>query len=424
MFLQSNHLELSCIVGMQETSGNVFFKNGHKCIINERTLINDNFICLIFKMAGLYLHIPFCKKACSYCDFHFSTSLKLKEEVLASIRKELMLQKDYLSVNSLKTIYFGGGTPSLLSRVELEQFFELIFKNYSVEANVEITLEANPDDITSQKTKELKSLPINRLSIGVQSFSQVDLEFMNRAHTSEQALQCLKIAQDGGFDNLTVDLIYGSPTTSMQNWVSNLETIKLFGIPHFSCYCLTIEEKTALSHWIKKGKVKPLNEEQAFKQYEVLMDFGLAAGYEHYEISNFAKSGWYSVHNSGYWAGHHYLGVGPSAHSYNGNSRQWNVANNAHYIKSLQEDKVPYQREELSKEQRYNEFVMTCLRTMWGCNLEVLSAFAPDACIAEFKKNITPHLNAGLVEHIGSTYILARKGKFFADKVISDLMVV
>lgn len=370
-------------------------------------------------MAGLYLHIPFCKQACHYCNFHFSTSLKLKDEMVSAILRELVLQKDYLEGEPLETIYFGGGTPSLLSQRDLDLIFGEIFKHYPIAAQpLEVTLEANPDDLNRLKINELKQSPVNRLSIGVQSFSEVDLRYMNRAHNALEALASIQNAQAAGFENLTVDLIYGSPTTSHEHWEKNLETVFALRIPHLSSYCLTVEPKTALAHQVKKGTARPVEDEHAARQFEFLVEQTTRAGYEHYEISNFAKPGWHSRHNSSYWQGKKYLGIGPSAHSFNGYSRQWNVANNATYIRTLQAGKLPFELEVLTPTQRYNEYVMTGLRTSWGCNLLEISKLGFEEYFAEGAKLF---LADGTMERIGDVYRLTASGKFLADGIAAEL---
>jgi oxygen-independent coproporphyrinogen-3 oxidase len=370
---------------------------------------------------GLYIHIPFCKQACHYCNFHFSTSLKQKEPLLEALNRELDLQHTYLENKELASVYLGGGTPSLLEPSELDRLFEHILKYYTLAPDAEVTLEANPDDLSIEKIDYLKKhSPVNRLSIGVQSFSNEDLKWMNRAHNAVEARSCIEYAIQAGFDALTIDLIYGAPTTSDAQWQENVETLIQFDIPHISCYCMTVEDGTALGHFVKKGKEKPIDEQKAARQFEWLVHRLEAAGYAHYEISNFAKPGKYARHNTSYWTGSHYLGIGPSAHSFNGVSRQWNVANNARYIRSIQEGIVPFELEELSTAQQYNEYVMTSLRTMWGCKLEKLQAFPP-AYLTHFKIQAQALLDAGLMQLSDNTYRLTRSGKLLADGIASDL---
>lgn len=370
-------------------------------------------------MAGLYLHIPFCKQACHYCNFHFSTSLKMKDEMVAAICRELALQKDYLEGEPLETIYFGGGTPSLLSQRDLDFIFGEIFRHYPISAQpLEVTLEANPDDLTALKINELRQTPVNRLSIGVQSFSEEDLRFMNRAHNASEALSCIQNAQQAGFENLSIDLIYGSPTTSHEQWAANLETVFNLKIPHLSCYCLTVEPKTALAHKIKKGEAKPVEDEYGARQFEFLMEKTAAAGYEHYEISNLALPGHYSRHNTSYWQGKKYLGVGPSAHSFNGISRQWNVANNAQYIRSLETGELSFEMETLTPVHRYNEYVMTGLRTEWGCNLLKIKELGFEV---EFAEGARQFLEDGTMERNGDIFRLTPAGRFLADGIAAEL---
>lgn len=370
-------------------------------------------------MAGLYLHIPFCKQACHYCNFHFSTSLKMKDEMVAAILRELALQKDYLEGEPLETIYFGGGTPSLLNQRDLDLIFGEIFKHYPVsDQSLEVTLEANPDDLTPLKINELRQTLVNRLSIGVQSFSEEDLRFMNRAHNATEALTSIQNAQQAGFENLSVDLIYGSPTTSHKQWAANLAQVFALKIPHLSSYCLTVEPKTALAHMIKKGTAKPVEDEHAARQFEFLMEKTAQAGYEHYEISNLALPGHYSRHNTSYWQGKKYLGIGPSAHSFNGLSRQWNVANNAAYIRSLQVGELSFELETLTPVQRYNEYVMTGLRTVWGCKLLKIKELGFDTYFTEGAKAF---LADGSMERDGDIFRLTPAGRFLADGIAAEL---
>ena len=371
-------------------------------------------------MAGIYLHIPFCKQACHYCNFHFSTSLKYKEEMVAAMLKELELQKEYLEGEKIETVYFGGGTPSLLDKKDLDLFFEKINALFSITEFPEVTLEANPDDLTEDKIEAFRNTPINRFSIGIQSFFEEDLKFMNRAHNAQEAAACIKSVQNAGFENLTIDLIYGSPTTPDLNWQKNIEKTIAFNIPHISCYCLTVEPNTALDHFVKKGKAKPVDEEQAERQFNYLTKKLNTENYDHYEISNFGKKDFYSKHNSNYWKGKKYLGIGPSAHSFNGKGRQWNIANNAKYMQSLKEDKLNYIIEILTPAQRYNEYVMTSLRTMWGINILKIKTFNYKKY---FLKNIDKFIQQELIMKNNNHYILTNKGKFLADGIASELFL-
>jgi oxygen-independent coproporphyrinogen-3 oxidase len=378
-------------------------------------------------MSGIYIHIPFCKQACHYCNFHFSTSMKYKSEIINAILKEIELQKNYLANKNIKTIYFGGGTPSLLNERELNLFFEKINQLFHIEKDAEITLEANPDDLTLEKLRQLKSTPINRLSIGVQSFAEIDLKSMNRAHNVKEAESCIQNAQSLGFNNLTVDLIYGSPSTSNEQWRRNVQKLFDFEIPHLSCYCLTIEPGTALDHFVKRGKAQPVDDEKSAHQFEVLMQMMESNDYHHYEISNFAKPGNYARHNSKYWSGVSYLGVGPSAHSFNGKSRQWNIANNALYLKAIDFDKnninekgSRFEVEILSLKQQYNEYIMTALRTMWGCNLGKIRTWGDDF-EKYFLKSSEVFLKNGTLKQDRGSFVLTKKGKLLADNIAMEL---
>ena len=368
-------------------------------------------------MPGLYLHIPFCKKACHYCNFHFSTSLKQKEAMVDAICAELDLQKNYLDGQPLTSIYFGGGTPSLLEINELEKIFFKIQQNFDWQPGAEITLEANPDDLYAEKLADLKAhTPVNRLSIGVQSFFEEDLRWMNRAHDAREARSAIENALKTGFENLTIDLIYGSPSTSDDRWEANLDIALAYPVHHLSCYSLTVEEGTALHHFVKKNKSLPPDEAQSARQFERLMYRTQAAGFEHYEISNFAKPGFRARHNSSYWLGEPYLGIGPAAHSFDKKSRQWNVANNAIYIKSLSENKVPSESESLTTTMIYNEYILTRLRTAWGCLLDEIDAIGPQYK-NYFLVNIQPFLTDKSVELMDKKFLLSNKGKLMADSI-------
>jgi len=374
-------------------------------------------------LPGIYLHIPFCKQACHYCNFHFSTSLRQKDAMVTAILTELELRRDYLNNAEISSVYFGGGTPSLLDTKDLERIFETIHRLYQVDAAAEITLEANPDDLSAEKLRDLRQYtPVNRLSIGIQSFSDADLRWMNRAHHAQHARQCLDDAGHAGFHDLTIDLIYGAPTTSDAQWQENLAIAFAYGIPHLSCYCLTVEEGTALGTFVRRGQQPPVEEEKAARQLEYLMQATEEQGFDHYEISNFARPGHYARHNSSYWRGEHYLGAGPSAHSFDGVSRQWNIANNALYIKDLNEQKVPSEREVLSPTQRFNEYIMTALRTIWGVEPEKLEALG-HSYTAYFEQAVQPYLAAGTVEQHGPAYRLTRAGKLLADRIAMELFL-
>ena len=373
-------------------------------------------------MAGIYIHIPFCLQACHYCDFHFSTSLQFKSEFLEALEKEIRIRKNYLNSNEkIESIYFGGGTPSLLSEQELQQIFDVIFKNYEVDSAAEITLESNPEDLTKEKIKALKSTPVNRFSIGIQSFFEEDLKFMNRAHTAARAETAVKASQDAGFENITIDLIYGTPTLTNENWKINLQKAFELQVKHISAYCLTVEEKTALHKFIASGKVKNVDEEKSAAHFEILLKAMQHNHFIQYEISNFCKENFYSRHNSNYWKRKKYIGFGPSAHSYDGSSRQWNVRNNALYIQSLEGGKLNFEKEILTPAQNYNEYIMTSMRTMWGADLCVIEKDFGKELLRYCKQEAKPYLVSKHIEEKENKFYLTEKGKLIADKIASDL---
>ena len=323
-------------------------------------------------MPGLYFHIPFCKQACHYCDFHFSTNLSRISDLVDAIVKELLLQKEYLADKKINSIYFGGGTPSILEQQHLDKIFEQIHNLYKLDTSCEITLEANPDDLTKTKVAALIKSGINRLSIGIQSFDDPVLKFLNRAHNAEMALSALDNVRNAGFKNISLDLIYAIPGQDHDAVKKNIEMAMRFTPEHLSAYSLTIEPKTVFGNWSLKDKLTPVDEAINAEQFEIISSHLIGYGYEHYEISNYCKPEYYSKHNSSYWKQEPYLGIGPSAHSYNKESRQFNISNNASYLKSIAQNKVPYQRETLTRENMINEFVFTTLRTIWGCDLNKL----------------------------------------------------
>jgi oxygen-independent coproporphyrinogen III oxidase len=315
------------------------------------------------------LHIPFCKQACAYCNFHFTTSLRYKDELVQALKKEILLEKEFFNRQPVQTIYFGGGTPSLLSESECMEIMESLQDNFDIDQNAEITLEANPDDISHEKLRSWKNAGINRLSIGVQSFFEEELKWMNRAHNAQHAKQCIEWSLENNFTNLSIDLIYGSPLLTDEMWEENVSTLVDFGIPHLSCYALTVEEKTPLHKEIQNLKSKNTDDEKQARQFLLLMKWMKAAGYEHYEVSNFAKPGCRSKHNSSYWKGLPYLGLGPSAHSYKEGERRWNISNNNIYIRSMADEKPEREKEILSMKDRINEMIMISLRTKEGLDL-------------------------------------------------------
>jgi len=367
-------------------------------------------------MAGIYIHIPFCRQACHYCNFHFATSLRRKNELVAALLGEIEQRKDYLKDEVIQTIYFGGGTPSLLQISDLRLQIEKIRSVFRVDENAEITIEVNPDDIDKEKLQGWKAVGINRLSIGVQSFFDEDLEWMNRAHNAQEAIGNLQLAT-GHFDNISIDLIYGTPQLTNEKWKQNVETAISFNIRHLSCYALTVEPKTPLDKMIKQHKVDEINPDKQSEHFLLLMQWLEAAGYEHYEISNFAKPGFRSRHNSSYWSGEKYLGIGPSAHSFDGISRQWNVSNNNIYIDSISKGIIPFESETLTETQKLNEYIMTSLRTSEGLDLASLPKETSFELQAASKKFIQNDLMIEEAAHLK----LTKEGKLLADGIAAEM---
>lgn len=374
-------------------------------------------------MAGIYIHIPFCKQACYYCNFHFSTSLHYKNDFVAALLKEIELQaaNNYLQNQTVETIYFGGGTPSLLSTEEVNTILNKLHQLFPVAANAEITLEANPDDVTDEKLAGWKAAGINRLSIGIQSLFDEDLQWMNRAHTATEAKQVIQKARAAGFETFTVDLIYGTPGLTDDKWKQNIDWVLQQNITHLSCYALTVEEKTPLDKQIRLHQKTDIDPEQQSRQFLLLMEAMKQAGFEHYEISNFAKPGHRSKHNSSYWHGTYYLGLGPSAHSFNGNSRQWNVANNQQYIQSLQQNMILFEKEELTRTQQLNEYIMTSLRLMEGCDLNYIKEKFGEEKAAQLKKEAVSFATKCWLIDTNDHLILTTEGKLFADRIAAEL---
>ena len=383
-------------------------------------------------MAGVYIHIPFCKQACNYCNFHFSTSLQLKNELIEALVKEIELAPKPLinkadpeniiqCKETIKTLYFGGGTPSILEIEDLILLFSALKDRFIFDSNIEITLEANPDDISPQRLALWKQIGINRLSVGIQSFLEEELVWMNRAHTAKESLQCIDEIIEAGFTDFSVDLIYGSPLLSDEDWKKNVDMVFAKNIPHISCYALTVEPKTALDKMIMQNKKAPVDAEKQAAQFSLLMQWMQAAGYEHYEISNFAKPNMRSKHNSSYWLGKKYYGFGPAAHAFDGVRRQWNVANNALYIQSLKNNMIPFEEEILTVVQQLNEYIMTSLRTMEGLDLNyVANKFGKD-CSDELIAASEKWIAGGKVFLKNEKLILTKEGKLFADGIAADL---
>lgn len=374
-------------------------------------------------MIGCYIHIPFCAKKCTYCDFHFSTTFEAyRAEMIQAIQDEIKLRASAWNKEKLQTIYFGGGTPSLLTQEELTRILKTLKKQFSLDKSIEITLECNPDDCSSENLASWKKAGVNRLSIGLQSFTDSQLEWMNRTHSADEGKAAVLRAQEAGFTNITVDLMYGLPDLSNAAWVQQLDAVIELDVQHISAYCLTVEQDTVLASWVKQGKLHPANADQSSEQFELLVETLAKAGFEQYEISNFAKNNALSKHNSNYWKGVNYLGIGPSAHGFDGTSRYWNVANNQQYINALQANTLPETRELLSNFDQFNEALLIGLRTIWGVEKERLFSFIlPDqkwhTCIEGYK-------NQGLLLETESHFFLTQAGRLLADAIASDLFVL
>ena len=373
----------------------------------------------------IYLHIPFCKQKCSYCNFHFSTSFSLKDEMLSAIKKEIQLRHNELENKTLKSLYFGGGTPSVLSVDEIKSLIDEIQKYFSFDNNIEITLESNPDDLNKNFLEELSQTEINRLSIGTQSFFDEDLKLMNRAHNASEAESSIKRAQDFGLENISIDLIYGSPTSNFEIWKDNLSKTIELQVPHVSSYALTVEPKTALEKWIENGKIRSPEETEQNQEFYYMKDFLKDNGFDHYEISNFGKPGFHSKHNSAYWKSEPYLGIGPSAHSYNGHlERSWNIANNPIYIKNLNQNILPKEKEILTEKDRFNEMMMIGLRTIWGVDLNRINQNFSSEVIDYLNQEIKSKIESGILEIENNYLKIPEKHWFLADGIASDLFIV
>lgn len=370
-------------------------------------------------MAGIYIHIPFCKKKCHYCNFYSLASTKYFEEVIDAIADEIIIRKDK-SHDKIESIYFGGGTPSLLSQQHLEKILKNIYAHYTVDTDAEITLEANPDDMSRKKLTTWKHVGINRLSIGIQSFHDDELRFLNRPHTSQTALNCIDQAYHTGFQSLSIDLIYGIPGSTTTTWLHNLELLSRLHISHLSCYALTVEQNTAFDHFIRKGKIPAPTDNSFLEQFEMLIEYTNQHGFEHYEISNFCRDEKYALHNTNYWFGKPYLGFGPSAHSFDGAIRSWNIAHLTKYIAGVNSGKLNYEEENLSLTDHYNEFVMTRLRTMWGLNINELKRRFPARYQLHFNDILHRYDHSALLETSKARVKLSRKGIMLSDSIIAD----
>ena len=375
-------------------------------------------------MAGIYLHIPYCKQKCTYCNFHFSTNTKNVNEMINAMLIEIENKKDYLLGEEIETIYFGGGTPSFIETSHVNSLIKKIFSLYKVKNDAEITLELNPDDISENKLRELKSTGINRLSIGVQSFHDDDLKFMNRSHDGNMARKSIAIAKKLGFKNITIDLIYGLPNLSNKKWEENLNIIKQLKINHFSAYALTVEPKTKLDYLIKNKKLDPISDEKIEEHFKILQESSEKIGFVQYEVSNFCKDKVISKHNSSYWKRKKYIGIGPSAHSFDGNSRQWNIKSNSKYVLKLKSQQEYYEIEKLSENEKYNEYVLTTLRTMWGINQKYLTKNYNKKINLKFTALIKKWVESGDVVQENENFKLSKKGMLMADGISSDLFVI
>lgn len=374
-------------------------------------------------MSSIYIHIPFCKQACHYCDFHFSTSMGKKEAMIEALIREMILRKDEFKNEVVDCIYFGGGTPSVLETSEINLLIDTVYKNYQISDSPEITLEANPDDLSEVKIKALNASAINRLSIGVQSFFEEDLKLMNRAHNAQEAMDCITLSRKQ-FQNISLDLIYGIPGMSDVRWIENIEKALTLEVPHISAYALTVEPKTALENFIKKGIIPPVEDEVAQQHHAILVDKMEAAGYENYEFSNFGKPNFYSRNNTAYWEGKKYIGIGPGAHSYNGMRRAWNVSNNPKYIKSITENQLPQDIEELTATDQYNEYVMTRLRTQQGLSLAKVKDVFGQKMYTYLLQQARSHINDHFLFQEGDRLYVTKKGKFLSDGIASDLFML
>ena len=371
----------------------------------------------------LYIHIPFCKQACHYCDFHFSTNTASKRDIVEAITKEIIVRKSYLPTSKISTIYIGGGTPSLLDQFELNLLLTNIYSNFEVDHDAEITLEANPDDLSKAKLEQIRASGINRLSIGIQSFYEPHLRFLNRAHNASEAEGCVKNAQDAGIENISIDLIYAIPFQDHSILERDIQRAFQLNTAHISAYCLTIEPQTAFGNWLKKKKIKPIDEEFSARQFEILISSLAAKGYEQYEISNFARNEQYSRHNTSYWQQKPYLGVGPSAHSYNRVSRQYNVANNAKYLGAIQTDSIPATIEQLSTADQTNEYLLTGLRTKWGVEMGKLDSLSNGVFEKRHQTTVSLFVEQNLISFQNNVITLTQNGKLFADKITGDLFI-
>lgn len=375
-------------------------------------------------MAGLYIHIPFCAKRCLYCDFFSNTDMKFKEPYVSAVIREMQLRQEYIGGEPLDTIYFGGGTPSQLQQADFERIFKAIDCLFNISSCKEITLEANPDDMTPEYVASLRNLPFNRVSMGVQSFKEKDLHFLNRRHDREQALRAVGLCKENGIPNISIDLIYGLPGQTLEEWQENLNDAIHLEIPHISAYHLIYEEGTALYKLMEAGKVAPIEEELSATLFSTLINRLAEAGYLHYEISNFARPGYFSQHNSSYWTGKKYIGIGPSAHSYDGESRQWNISSLPHYLEGIRTGIPNIEIEKLDINTKYNDFIITGLRTMWGIRTANIREQFGEEKQAYLERQAATYLHQGLLIYENDTLTLSKEGIFISDGIMSDLLWV
>lgn len=375
-------------------------------------------------MAGLYIHIPFCTKRCLYCDFFSNTDMKFKEPYVSAVIREMQLRQEYIGGEPLDTIYFGGGTPSQLQQADFERIFKAIDCLFNISSCKEITLEANPDDITPEYVASLRNLPFNRVSMGVQSFKEKDLHFLNRRHDREQALRAVGLCKENGIPNISIDLIYGLPGQTLEEWQENLNDAIHLEIPHISAYHLIYEEGTALYKLMEAGKVAPIEEELSVTLFSTLINRLAEAGYLHYEISNFARPGYFSQHNSSYWTGKKYIGIGPSAHSYDGESRQWNISSLPPYLEGIRTGIPNIEIEKLDINTKYNDFIITGLRTMWGIRTANIREQFGEEKQAYLERQAATYLHQGLLIYENDTLTLSKEGIFISDGIMSDLLWV
>ena len=375
-------------------------------------------------MAGLYIHVPFCVKRCVYCDFFSNTQLRRKASYLSAVVQEMEMRKDYLGGETVETVYFGGGTPSLLTAVDWERIFEAIYRIFPLQENAEVTLEANPDDMSPDYVSSLRRLPFNRISMGVQSFNDEDLRFLGRRHSGKQAQATVRLCRENGYGNISIDLMYGLPGQTPARWEQNLEEALRLDVVHLSAYHLTYEKDTRLYRMKEEGRIRPVDEDVSLSLFGMLTERLTDAGFLHYEISNFARPGYLSRHNSAYWTGKKYLGIGPSAHSYDAESRQWNVSSLLHYIKGVKEESPCIETERLSGNDKYNEYILTGLRTGWVINLSyILTKFGEEKynyCIMQAKRPV----DSGYLLREGDKLLFSRKGLFISDSIMADLLWV